>query len=76
MIRLGGGVADQDTWEHGEGDGAKSGASWINSRSADIGVEESQREDWVLMMNSILVTESCVDYRQNDGDDGRESLSI
>ena len=66
----------RDTWESGEGDGAKRGASSINSRSADIGVEESERDDWVLMINSILVTERCVDYRENEWDNGRESLGI
>ena len=76
MTSLGGGVRDQDTWERGEGDGGKRGASSIKARSSDLGVEESEREDWVLMMNSILVTECCVDYRENDWDDGRESLSI
>ena len=73
---LGRGVADHDTWERGEADGAKRGASSIKSRSSDLGVEESKREAWVLMMNSILVTERCVDYRENDWDDRRESLSI
>ena len=73
---LGGGVGDQDTWERGEVDGAKSGALSIKSRSSDLGVEESEREDWVLIMNSILVTERCVDYRENDCDEERESLSI
>ena len=76
MTPLGGGVGDQAKWERGEGDGVKSGASSIKSRSSDLGVEESEREDWVLMMNSIMVTERCVDYRENDWDDGRESLSI
>ena len=76
MTSLCGSVRDQDTWERGEGDGAKRGASSIKARSSDLGVEESEREDWVLMMNSILVTERCVDYRENDWDDGRESLSI
>ena len=76
MTSLGGGDRDQDTWERGEGDGVERGASSIKARSSDLGVEESEREDWVLMMNSILVTEGCVDYRENDWDDGRESLSI
>ena len=76
MTPLGGGVADQDMRERGEGDGAKRGASSIKARSLDLGVEESEREDLVVMMNSILVTECCVDYRENDWDDGRESLSI
>ena len=76
MTLLGGGVADQDTWECGEGDGAKRGVLSIKSRSSDLGVEESEREDWVLMMNSIVVTERCVDYCENDWDDGRESLSV
>ena len=75
MTSLGGGVRDQDTSERGEGDGAKRGASSIKARSSDLGVEESEREDWVLMKNSILVTERCVDHRENDWDDGRESLS-
>ena len=66
----------RNTWESGEGDGANRGALSINSRSADIGVEESEREDWVLMMNSILVTEHCVDYRENEWDNWRASLSI
>ena len=65
-----------DTWESGERDGAKRGASSIKSTSADIGVEESEREDWLLMMNSILVTEHCVDCLENERDNGRESLSI
>ena len=73
---LGGGVGDQDTCEGGEGDGAKRAPSSIKSISSDLGVEESEREDWVLMMNSIMVTERWVDYRENDWDDGRESLSI
>ena len=73
---LGGGVGEHNTCEHGEGDGAKRGASSIKSRSSDLGVEESEREDWVMMMNSIMVTERCVDYCENDWDDGRESLSI
>ena len=51
-----GGVRQPDTWESWEGDGAQRGASSINLRSADIGVEENEREDCVLMMNSILVT--------------------
>ena len=76
MTSLGGGVRDQDTWERGEGDGAKRGASSIKSRSSDLGVEESEQQDLVLMMNSILVTERCVDYREIDWDYGRESLSI
>ena len=76
MTSLGGGVRDQDMWERGEGDGAKRGASSIKARSSDLGVEESEREDWVLMINAILVTERCVNYRENDWDDGRESLSI
>ena len=76
MTSLGGGVGDQDKWECGEGDGAKRGASSIKSRSSDLGVEESEREDLVLMMNSILVTERCVDYRENKWDEGRESLRI
>ena len=57
MTSIGGGVADQDTWQHVEGDGAKRGASAIMSRSSDLGVEESEQEDWVLMMNPISVTE-------------------
>ena len=65
-----------DTLENGKGEGAKRGALAINLRSADIGIEESKREDWVLMMNSILVTKRCVDYRDNERDNGRESLSI
>ena len=73
MTSLGGGIADQDMWECGEGDGAKRGASSIKSRSSDLGVEESQRENRVLMMNSIVVTEGCVDDRENDWDDGREA---
>ena len=75
MISLGGGVGDQDRWEGGEGDGAKKGAALIKSRSSDLGAQESEREDWVLMMNSILVTERRVHYRENDWDGGRESLS-
>ena len=73
---LGGGVGDQDTWERGEGDVAKSEASSIKSRSSDLGVEERGRGDWVLMINCFLVTELCVDYREKDWDDRRESLSI
>ena len=65
-----------DTWDSGEGDGAKRGASSINSRSADIGVEESEQEDCVLIMNNILVTEHGVDYRENMADNWRENLSI
>ena len=61
MTPLGWGVADQDTCERGEGDRAKRGASSIKSRSSDLGVEESEQEDWVLMMNSIVVTERSVD---------------
>ena len=76
MTSLGGGVRAQDMWERREGDGAKRGASSIKARSSDLGVEESEREDWVLMINSILVTKRCVDYRENDWDDGRECLSI
>ena len=76
MTPLGGGVGDQDTCQREEEDGAKRGASSIKSRSSDLGVEEKEREDWVLMIISILVTERCVDYRENDWDDGRESLSI
>ena len=76
MTSLDGGVGDQETWEGGEGEGARRGASSIKARSLDLGVEDSEREDWVLMMNSILVTERCVDNRENDWDDGRESLSI
>ena len=66
MTSLGGGVGDQDTWERGERDGAKREASSIKSRSSDLEVVESEQEDWVLMMNSILVNECCVDYRKND----------
>ena len=55
-------------WESGEPDGATRGASSINPRSADTGVVESDRADWVLMMNSILVTEGCVDYPENMAD--------
>ena len=76
MTSLGGGVADQDKWDRGEGDGAKRGASSIKSRSSDLGDAERNQEDWVWMMNSILVTKCCVDYRENDWDDGRASLSI
>ena len=76
MTSLGGGVRDQNRWERGEGDGAKRGASSIKARSSGLGVEESEGEEWVLMINSILGTEHCVDHRENDWDDGRESLSI
>ena len=76
MTSLGGGGGDRDTWECGEGDGAKRGVSSIKSISSDLGVEESERGDWLLLMNSIVVTECCVDYRENDWDDRRESLSI
>ena len=75
MTLLGLGVGNQDTCECGEGDGAKRGASSIKSRSSDLGVEKSEREDCVLIMNSI-VAERCVNYGENDWDDGRESLSI
>ena len=76
IFQLGGAVGDQDTCERAEGDGAKRGKSSIKARSSDLGVEESEPEDWVLMMNSILVTKRCVDYRENDWEDRRESLSI
>ena len=71
-----GGVGEQDTWESGKGDGAKRGALLINTRSANIGVEESEREDGVLMRNSILVTECWVDYRETRAENWWENLSI